>query len=108
MNLSLHFDKGTIQLYGMVEKYLLHLDGIAWDERTNSYRTAAVNYRKLVTALRENNISFQDHARKFSEEEQGFSLDNIAYFRYPTWIKVQASMRRKPLFIQTLPAAVTR
>lgn len=68
MNLSLHFDKGTIQLYGLEKKYLLHLDGIVWDERTNSYRTAAVNYRKLVTALRENNISFQDHARKFSKE----------------------------------------
>ena len=68
MNLSLHFDKGTIQLEGMEEKYLLYLDGITWDDRTNSYRTAAVNYRKLVTALLDNKISFNDHARKFAAE----------------------------------------
>ncbi|MEO1823162.1 MAG: hypothetical protein ABGX85_03950, partial [Candidatus Lambdaproteobacteria bacterium] len=39
MTLSLHFDKGTIQLHGMAGKYMEHLDGISWDERTNSYRT---------------------------------------------------------------------
>ena len=66
MTLSLHFDKGTIQLHGMADRYLQHLDGIYWDERTNSYRTPAANYRKLVTALSERNISFQDHARKYS------------------------------------------
>ena len=34
MTLSLHFDKGTIQLQGMAGKYMQHLDGIFWDERT--------------------------------------------------------------------------
>ena len=68
MTLSLHFDKGTIQLHGMADRYMQHLDGVSWDERTNSYRTPAANYRKLVTVLCEKNISFQDHARKFSAE----------------------------------------
>ena len=68
MILNLYFDKGTIQLEGMEGKYLSYLDGITWDERTNNYRTAAVNYRKLVTALQDKKILFKDHARKFSVE----------------------------------------
>ncbi|GIT63243.1 MAG: hypothetical protein Ct9H300mP21_07890 [Pseudomonadota bacterium] len=36
--------------------YMQHLDGIYWDERTNSYRTPAANYRKLVTALCERTL----------------------------------------------------
>ena len=68
MNLSLYFDKGTIYLDGMEEEYLLYLEGVSWDKRTNSYRTTALNYRKLVTALIYNKISYKDHARKFFVE----------------------------------------
>ena len=72
MNLSLHFDKGTILLKGVEEEHVQHLDGIVWDERTSCYRAPALNYRELVSALLEQNISYQDHARKFSAEN--FSL----------------------------------
>ena len=68
MNLSLYFDKGTIYLDGMEEEFLLYLEGVSWDKRTNSYRTTALNYRKLVTALIYNKISYKDHARKFFVE----------------------------------------
>ena len=68
MNLSLHFDKGTVLLYGVEKGQLPQLEGVVWDERTFCYRTTATQYRQLVTTLREQNISFQDHARKFSVE----------------------------------------
>ena len=66
MNLSLHFDKGTLLLYGAEGDQLALLEAVDWDERTQSYRAPAVDYRSLVTTLREQKIPFQDHARKFS------------------------------------------
>ena len=68
MNLSLHFDKGTILLKGVEDENLLYLDGVVWDERTNSYRAPALKYRDIVSTLIEKKISFKDHARKFSIE----------------------------------------
>ncbi len=49
MNLSLHFDKGTLLLYGAEEDQLALLEAVDWDERTQSYRAPAVDYRRLVT-----------------------------------------------------------
>ncbi|MBC8220918.1 MAG: ATP-dependent helicase, partial [Proteobacteria bacterium] len=72
MKLSLHFDKGTLLLYGAEEEQLALLEAVDWDERTQCYRAPAAEYRRLVTTLREQKISFQDHARKFSVET--FSL----------------------------------
>ena len=66
MKFSLHFDKGTILIYGVEEEQLPHLEGVVWDERTSCYRAPAANYRGIVTALRKHNIIYQDHARKFS------------------------------------------
>ena len=68
MNLSLHFDKGTLLLYGAEEEQLALLEAVDWDERTQCYRAPAAEYRRLVTTLREQKIPFQDHARKFSAE----------------------------------------
>ena len=82
MNLNLHFDKGTILIYGVEEGQLSQLDGVVWDERTLCYRTPAGDYRQLVTTLREQKISFQDHARKFSAET--FPLKTII-FVVPLW-----------------------
>jgi len=72
MKLSLHFDKGTILLYGAEDDQLALVEDVDWDERTQCYRAPAAYYRRLVTTLREQKISFQDHARKFSVET--FSL----------------------------------
>ena len=66
MNLSLHFDKGTILLYGAEKHQLQFLNGLSWDERTNSFRAPAAEYRKLVTDLRKHKITYNDNARKFS------------------------------------------
>ena len=66
MKFSLHFDKGTILIYGVEEEQLPYLEGVVWDERTSCYRAPAANYRGIVTALRKHNITYQDHARKFS------------------------------------------
>ena len=68
MNLSLHFDKGTILLKGVEDENFLYYEGVVWDERTNSYRAPALKYRDIVSTLIEKNISFKDHARKFSIE----------------------------------------
>ncbi|SVD32108.1 uncharacterized protein METZ01_LOCUS384962, partial [marine metagenome] len=68
MNVSLHFDKGTILLYGPEDSQLTLLESVVWDERTQCYRAPAADYRRLVTTLREQKIPFQDHARKFSVE----------------------------------------
>jgi len=68
MNVSLHFDKGTILLYGPEDFQLTLLESIVWDDRTQCYRAPAADYRRLVTTLREQKIPFQDHARKFSVE----------------------------------------
>ena len=66
MNLSLHFDKGTILLYGAEKHQLQFLNGLSWDERTNCLRAPAAEYRKLVTDLRKHKITYNDNARKFS------------------------------------------
>ncbi len=68
MNVSLHFDKGTILLYGPEDSQLTLLESVVWDDRTQCYRAPAADYRRLVTTLREQKIPFQDHARKFSVE----------------------------------------
>ena len=47
MNLSLQFDKGTILVYGAEKHQLQFLNGLSWDERTNSFRAPAAEYRKL-------------------------------------------------------------
>ena len=66
MNLSLQFDKGTILVYGAEKHQLQFLNGLSWDERTNSFRAPAAEYRKLVTDLRKHKIPYDDNARKFS------------------------------------------
>ena len=66
MNLSLQFDKGTILVYGAEKHQLQFLNGLNWDERTNSFRAPAAEYRKLVTDLRKHKITYNDNARKFS------------------------------------------
>ena len=68
MNLSLHFDKGTILLKGVENEKFPYIDCIVWDERTNSYRAPALKYRDIVSTLIEKKISFKDQARKFSIE----------------------------------------
>ena len=68
MSVSLHFDKGTILLYGPEDSQLTLLESVVWDDRTQCYRAPAADYRRLVTTLREQKIPFQDHARKFSVE----------------------------------------
>lgn len=72
MNLSLHFDKGTILLKSLEEEVIQHLEGIVWDDRTSCYRAPAFKYRDIVSALLERQVTFQDHARKFTVEN--FSL----------------------------------
>ncbi len=69
MDLSLHFDKGTIVLKGVENENIPYLDGVVWDDRTNSYRIPALKYRDIVSTLLEKKISFKDHARKFSIEQ---------------------------------------
>ena len=69
MNLSLHFDKGTILLKGVENENFPYLDCVIWDERTNSYRAPALKYYDIVSTLLEKKISFNDHARKFSIEK---------------------------------------
>ena len=66
MNLNLYFDKGTILLHGADEHQLSSFEGLKWDERTNCLRAPASDYRKLVTTLRKQKISYRDNARKFS------------------------------------------
>jgi len=68
MNVSLHFDKGTILLYVPEDSQLTLLESVVWDDRTQCYRVPAADYRRLVTTLCEQKIPFQDHARKFSVE----------------------------------------
>ena len=79
MNVSLHFDKGTILLYGREDSQLTLLKSVVWDDRTQCYRAPAADYRRLVTTLREQKIPFQDHARKFSVET--FPLKKKCKFR---------------------------
>ena len=66
MNLSLQFDKGTILVYGAEKHQLQFLNRLSWDERTNSFRAPASEYRNLVNDLREHKITYNDNARKFS------------------------------------------
>ena len=66
MNLSLKFDKGTLLVFGAEKHQLQFLNELSWDERTNSFRAPAAEYRNIVTDLRKNKIAYNDNARKFS------------------------------------------
>ena len=66
MNLSLKFDKGTLLVFGAEKHQLQFLNELSWDERTNSFRAPASEYRNIVTDLRKNKIAYNDNARKFS------------------------------------------
>ena len=57
MNLSLKFDKGTLLVFGAEKHQLQFLNELSWDERTNSFRAPAAEYRKIVTDLRKNKIA---------------------------------------------------
>ena len=65
---NLRFDKGTLVLEGLKESSFTNIDIFYWDKRILAHRAPAFKYRQIVMFLKENNIIFQDYARKYSVE----------------------------------------
>ena len=63
---NLRFDKGTLVLEGLKESSFTNIDIFYWDKRILAHRAPAFKYRQIVMFLKENNIIFQDYARKYS------------------------------------------
>ena len=68
MKVNLLFDKGTILLEGSIKASFEKIDSLNWDERILAYRAPAFKYREIVMFLKDNNIIFDDYARKYSVE----------------------------------------
>lgn len=65
--LRLAFEGGTLLVEGLPEGETRGIPGITFDPRNGSYRAQAIWYRTIVEYLRENKISYVDHARAYGK-----------------------------------------
>lgn len=67
MPVTLTYASGTIELKGLEAGTVELPPGLAWDERTASYRAPAVSYADVVRALVREKIEYEDRARQYDE-----------------------------------------
>ncbi len=66
--LKINFDKGTLILQNVPEKFHAQLIDVRWDERTLTFRAPAYRYRQIISQLLAHDTPYQDAARQFTVE----------------------------------------
>ncbi len=63
----IEFHGGTLRLRGLDREVAAALPGLLWDEREAVHRARGVDYARLVLALRERGVPYDDGARAYKE-----------------------------------------
>jgi len=74
-SINIEFDRGTLVVSGSLPTWLLAWDGIAFDQRINSYRAEGTRYRDLITLFKQNETPYQDKARTYDQLTLSLRLD---------------------------------
>jgi superfamily II DNA or RNA helicase len=76
MSIALRFDRGTLRVDGTLPRDRIP-EGLLWDGRTQCWRAPAFRYRRLLSDLRDERLSFRDEVRDGLASE-------VATWRRPT------------------------